>query len=166
MRERGKSLLYLARLFLVLLVVAGGHLVWSVYSGRPAVVYRVSGADVTMPAVRLRSGGWMDSIQVRVYIERPLFNRRILRLSGGLPRGLHDIDPPAIEAQTIPATPSKKSPYGILWSADGHRVACTYYGWLIGAHDVKSGQSIQPLRSNQEVAIQAHLDIDSFLRGD
>lgn len=162
MNFREKLPVYLARAFIAMFVlVPVGFRLLAGRTTTPVATYGTYFADV--PTIYLRRGGYMDSSWIHLYIARPIINKRVLRISGGLPYDISKSSPPPIDTQIIRTTPSKESHFEIVWSPNSNRVACIFSGWLIGAYDIKTGEELVPLRGNKDEAIVAHQQIDKFL---
>jgi len=105
----------------------------------------------------------MDSSWLKVYVDGTLLDRKLLRFGGGLPYALNEVQPPEISAQAVHTTPSNESPYDILWSPGGDRIACACRGWLVAACDLTTGETIDDSIGNMEDALRVHQKINDFL---
>lgn len=107
----------------------------------------------------------MDSSWYKIYIDRPMLNKKVLNPVGGLPYSVDNVEPPGICDNVKMAIPSRKTSYGIAWSDDGKRFAFISRGWLIAAYDLSTGEKTEHQIGNKENALRTHNQINNFLEG-
>ncbi len=95
------------------------------------------------PTVEIRYRGFLDSYNY-AFLDRPLFKKQVLWLpSISSPYRERTNATPRIGKGHVQMAMSHWKPYGVHWSADGHRLAVSHEGWYVGAYDLKSKEKIE-----------------------